>query len=178
MEDKKIAISKLSQGKIVAITVFAVVLAEICFILFFPFNSVRLSFAEINLVFQTFWTALVFVSLWYRKKGNYFLHELSMLVVMSAWLVGFSAVLTMDPLSSNPGIVSSSPVRLVMNGLHAIFSIPALAFGLWLVALWRPQSISFAVKSRRISQLLIVFWFPSYAIGVIDFLLLHTTLLG
>jgi hypothetical protein len=174
----KYAISKLSQGKIAAITILTVVVAEISFILFFPFYSVGLSFAQINLVFQTFWTALVFVSLWYRKKGNYFLHELSMLIVMSAWLVGFSAVLTMDPLSSNPGIVSSSPVRLVMNGLHAIFSIPALAFGLWLVALWRPESISFAVKSRRISQLMMIFWVPSYAIGVVDFLLLHTTLLG
>jgi hypothetical protein len=101
-----------------------------------------------------------------------------MLVVMSAWLVGFSAVLTMDPLSSNPGIVSSSPFRLATNGLHAVFSIPALAFGLWLVALWRPQSISFAIKSRRIAQLMLVFWVPSYAVGVVDFLLLHTTILG
>jgi hypothetical protein len=175
---KKYAISKLSQGKIAAITILTVVVAEISFILFFPFYSVGLSFAQINLVFQTFWTALVFVSLWYRKKCNYFLHELSMLVVMSAWLVGFSAVLTMDPLSSNPVIVSNSPIRLAMNGLHAVFSIPALAFGLWLVALWRPQSISFSIKSRRIAQLMLVFWVPSYAVGVVDFLLLHTTILG
>ena len=175
---KKYAISKLLQGKIAALTILTVVLAEICFILFFPFNSVGLSFAEINLVFQTFWTGLVFVSLWYRKKGNYFLHELSMLVIMSAWLVGFSAVLTMDPLSSNPMIISSSLVRLVMNGLHAVFSIPALVFGLWLVALWRPESMSFATKSKRIAHLMFVFWVPSYVVGVVDFLLLHTTILG
>ena len=175
---KKYVISRLSQGKIAALTILTVVLSEICFILFFPFNSVGLSFAEINLVFQTFWTGLVFVSLWYRKKGNYFLHELSMLVVMSAWLVGFSAVLTMDPLSSNPTIVSSSPIRLAMNGLHAVFSIPALFFGLWLVALWRPESTSFANKSRRIAQLMFLFWVPSYVVGVVDFLLLHTTILG
>jgi hypothetical protein len=175
---KKYALPRFSQGKIAATTILTVILAEICFILFFPFYSVGLSFAEINLVFQTFWTALVFVSLRYRKKGNYFLHELSMLVVMSAWLVGFSAVLTMDPLSSNPVIVSNSLVRLAMNGLHAIFSIPALVFGLWLVVLWRPESMSFATKSRRIAQLMLVFWVPSYVVGVVDFLLLHTALLG
>jgi uncharacterized membrane protein YozB (DUF420 family) len=175
---KKYAISKLSEGKIAAMTILTVVLSEICFILFFPFYSVGLIFAEINLVFQTFWTVLVFISLWYRKKGDYFLHELSMLVVMSAWLVGFSAVMTMDPLSNNPAIISNLPIRLAMNGLHAVFSIPALILGLWLVALWRPESMTCATKSRRIAQLMLVFWVPSYAVGVVDFLLLHTTILG
>jgi hypothetical protein len=75
-------------------------------------------------------------------------------------------------------IVSNSPIRLAMKGLHAVFSIPALAFGLWLVALWRPESMTFAAKSRRIAQLMLVFWVPSYAVGVVDFLLLHTTILG
>ena len=168
-----------SQGKIAALTIFVVVLVEVGTILFFPFLEVGLSFAEFNLIMQTFWTALVLVSMWFRIKGNYFVHEITMLVVMCAWLVGFSAVLLMDPLSSNSSqILSNSPLRLVMNSLHAIFSIPALAFGLWLVALWRPESPSFAAKSRRIALLTTVFWIPSYLVGVLDFLVLHTTFFG
>jgi uncharacterized membrane protein YozB (DUF420 family) len=156
-----------------------VILFEVGTIFFFPFYEVGLSFAQINLIMQTIWTALVLGSMWFRLKGNYFVHEILMLIVMCAWWVGFSSVLLMDPLSSSSTeIFSSSPLRLVMNSLHAIFSIPALIFGTWLVALWRPGSTSFAAKSRRIAQLTTVFWVPSYVVGVLDFLVLHTTLFG
>jgi uncharacterized membrane protein YozB (DUF420 family) len=168
-----------SQGKVVVLTILVVVLAEIGTILFFPFLQVGLSFAEFNLIMQTFWTVLVLASMWFRLKGNYFAHEITMLVVMCAWIVGFSAVLLMDPFSSSSSdILANTPLRLVMNSLHAIFSIPALVFGLWLVALWRPESTSFAAKSKRIAQLTTVFWIPSYVVGVLDFLVLHTTFFG
>ena len=176
---KRVSLRSPSQEKIAALTIVTVVLLEIGTIFFFPFYAVGLSFAEINLVMQTFWTALVLVSMWFRTKGNYFAHELTMLVVMCAWLVGFSAVLLMDPLSSSSlQLFATTPTRLVMNGLHAIFSIPALVFGLWLVVLWRPGSTSFAAKSRRLAQLTLVFWIPSYVVGVLDFLVLHTTVFG
>jgi uncharacterized membrane protein YozB (DUF420 family) len=175
---KRLTLRYPSQGKIAALTILMVILVEVGTIAFFPFSEIGLSFAEINLVMQTFWTALVLVSMWFRMKGNYFVHEITMLIVMSAWAVGLIEVLFMDPFSSSTQIFSSSTLRLVMNSLHAIFSIPALVFGLWLVALWRPGSTSFAAKSKRIAQLTIVFWAPSYVVGVLDFMLLHTTFLG
>jgi hypothetical protein len=98
---------------------------------------------------------------------------------MCVLIVGFSTVLLMGPFSSDSSqVLSSSPLRLVMNSLHGIFSIPALVFGTWLVALWRPESTSFPAKSKRIAQLTTVFWVPSYVVGVLDFLILHTTLFG
>ena len=169
----------LSQRKIVVLTILSVVFAEIGFTWFFPFYAVGLNFAQINLIMQTIWTALVFVSLGFRLKRNYFLHEITMLIVISAWIVGLSAVLMMGPLSSTSSqILSNTPVRLIMNSLHGIISVPALALGLWLVLLWRPESISFAAKSKRIAQLLPFFWILSYAVGVLDFMLLHTSFLG
>ena len=168
-----------SQGKIAALTVLTVILLEVGFMTLFPFYALGLSMAELNLIIQTFLTGLVFVSMWFRVKGNYFVHELTMLVVMCVLLVGFSAVLLMDPFSGGSSqVLSSSPLRWVMNGLHGIFSIPALVFGGWLVALWRPESTTFAAKSKRIAQLTIVFWVPSYVVGVLDFLVLHTTFFG
>ena len=168
-----------SQGKIAALTIITVVIFEVATILFFPFSAVGLSFAQLNLIMQTLWTALVLVSMYFRMKGNYFVHEITMLIVMCAWAVGFIAVLFMGPLSSSSSqIFSSSPLRLVMNSLHGIFSIPALVFGVWLVALWRPGSNSFAAKSRRIAQLIPVFWVLSYVVGVLDFVVLHTTFFG
>jgi hypothetical protein len=168
----------LSQGKIAVLTILTVILFEVVTINVFPFYDVGLSFAEINLIMQTIWTALVLASMWFRAKGDYFVHEILMLVVMCAWAVGFIAVLFMDPFSTPTEIFSSTPLRLVMNSLHGIFSIPALIFGLWLVVLWRPNSISFPAKSNRIAQLVLIFWGPSYIVGILDFLILHTTLFG
>jgi hypothetical protein len=155
-----------------------VVLFEVATMILFPFYYVGLSFAEINLIMQTIWTALVLASMWFRMKGNYFAQEITMLIVICAWAVGLIAVLLMGPFSTSTDIFSSTPLRLVMNSLHAIFSIPALFFGVWLVALWRPESTSFAAKSKRIAQLIIVFWLPSYIVGVLDFLVLHTAFFG
>jgi len=167
-----------SQGKLAVLTIIMVILFEVGFIAFFPFYEVGLSFAEINLIIQTIWTALVLVSMWFRMEGNYFVHEILMLIVMCAWAVGLISVLFMDPFSGSTQTFSSTPLRLVMNSLHAIFSIPALVFGVWLVVLWRPGSTSFAAKSRRIAQLTTVFWVPSYVVGVLDFIVLHTTFFG
>ena len=175
---KTLTLPHISQGKIAVLTIIMVILFEVATIFVFPFYAVGLSFAEINLIMQTIWTALVLVSMWFRMKGNYFVHEIIMLIVMCAWWVGFSAVLFMNPFSGSTEIFSSTPLRLVMNGLHAIFSIPALIFGTWLVVLWRPESTSFAAKSRRIAQLTTVFWVPSYVVGVLDFMVLHTTFFG
>jgi hypothetical protein len=176
---KGITLHRSSQGKIAIITIFTVVLAEVASITFFPFYSIGLSIAEINLIMQTMWTALIILSMWFRIKGNYFVHQLTMLIVVCAWIVGFSSVLLMDPFSGGSSeTFAGTPLRLVMNGLHAIFSIPALVFSAWLVALWRPQSTTFAVKSRKIALLTIAFWIPSYVVGVLDFMVLHTTIFG
>ncbi len=171
-------LSNSMQGKLAVLTVIGVVLLEVGIIFLFPFYEVGLSFAEFNLIMQTLWTVLVLVSMWFRMKGNYFMHEILMLIVMSAWAVGFTAVLFMDPLSGSTDILATTPLRLVMNALHGIFSVPALVFVLWLVLLWRPGSKAFPAKSRRIALLTAAFWVPSYVVGVLDFLLLHTTLLG
>jgi hypothetical protein len=65
-----------------------------------------------------------------------------------------------------------------MNALHGIFSVPALVFGVWLVLLWRPGSTAFPAKSRRLAQLIPIFWIVSYVVGVLDFMVLHTTIFG
>jgi hypothetical protein len=116
--------------------------------------------------------------MWFRMKSNYFVHEITMLIVIAAWWIGFSTVMLMDPFSTPTEVFSNTPLRLVMNGLHGIFSVPALIFGTWLVALWRPESTSFAGKSKRLAQLTMIFWVPSYVVGVLDFMLLHTTFFG
>ena len=145
---KKPVLLHLSQGKIAVLTIVMVILFELATMFLFPFYAVGLSSAEINLIMQTIWTALVLVSMWFRMKGNYFVHEITMLIVISAWWIGFSTVLLMDPFSSSTEVFSNTPLRLIMNSLHGIFSIPALVFGTWLVALWRPVLSCLRVHDR------------------------------
>ena len=176
---KELALGPSAQGKLAVFTVIVAVLGQFAAMAFLPFYEFGLSVAEFNLILQTFWTSFVLMSMWWRMKGNYFVHEVTMLIVMCETLVGFSVVLLMDPMSfSSMAVLASTPIRLVMNFFHVIFSIPALVFGTWLVAIWRPGSTTYPAKSRRIAQLTAVLWVLSYAVGVLDFLLLHTTVFG
>jgi len=181
MEKKKMktpSLPQTKQGKIAVLTIIIVILFELATMFLFPFYAVGLSSAQINLVMQTIWTSLVFVSMWLRTKNNYFAHQISMLIVIAAWWVGVSFVLLMDPFSTSTETFTNTPIRLVMNALHGIFSVPALIFGTWLVAIWRPESATFPAKSKRLSQLTLLFWIPSYVVGIVDFMLLHTTIFG
>ncbi len=167
----------ISQGKIaslVIITVFSVMFGAIFLI---PLFDISMGVHEINLIMQTLWTTLVVASMWFRKKGNYFVHAIIMIIVVVAMLVSFSSVIFMDPPDGNSmGVYFNSIPYFVVFMAHAFLSIPAIAFGTWLVALWRPKSTAFAAKSKRIAQLAGTFWVMSYVAGVLGYMWLHTTL--
>jgi len=176
---KDMSWSSSAQRRIAVFTVVVAVLAEIAAMAFIPFYDLGLSVSEFNMILQTFWLSFVLMSMWWRRKGNYFVHEITMLIVMCETLVGFSAVLLMDPMSfSSMAVLANTPTRLVMNFFHVIFSVPALVFGTWLVVIWRPNSTTYPAKSRRIAQLTAILWVLSYVVGAVDFLMLHTALFG
>ena len=135
--------------------------------------------AELNLVMQTFWTALILVSMWFRKKGNYLVHGIIMIVVVGATLISFSSVLLMTPpTGSSMDVYFSSPLKMTEFISHAVLSIPAIFFGVWLIALWRPRSMSFAAKSKRIAQTTSILWILSYVAGVLGFVADYTAFFG
>ncbi len=127
--------------------------------------------AEINLFMQTMWTALILVSMWFRQRGNYLAHGIIMTVVVGATLASFSMVLLMTPPSSGSmAVYFSSPVKIAEFVSHAVLSIPAIFFGVWLVALWRPRSTSFAARSEKIAKATAILWVLSYVAGVLGFI--------
>jgi len=142
-------------------------------------NQVPLSFREINLLIQTLWLSLLLVSMWFRKKGNFLVHGVLMVLVVTVTLVSFSGVLLMSPPNTaSMGEYFGSPVDVAVFLAHGIFSIPAVAFGVWLVALWRFNSSTFPAKSNRAAHLTMVFWVLSYVVGVLDFVFIRANLLG
>jgi len=137
-------------------------------------SQVPLSFRDINMIMQTLWLMLLLAGMWFRRKGNYFLHGILTILVVSITVVGFLGVLVMSPMSNNSmDEYLDSPVDLAIFFGHAVFSFPALAFGVWVVLLWRPNSAAFPAKSRKIAYLMTVFWVLSYVVGVLDFVLLR-----
>ena len=166
-------------GKKIVVGVFTVLLLGMAFValVFFFSNEVGLSDAQINLIIQSYWIGLIVASMGFRKAGNYFVHGVVMAVVVIATVVGFSLVLLMSP-PSGGSMVSyfTSPLKVVEMVTHSVFSIPAIAFGLWSVAIWRPNSATFPKKSRRIVQLTAILWTLSYVAGVLGYVADYTPL--
>lgn len=140
-----------------------------------------LSNAEINMIMQSVWMSLILASVWFRKIDNYFVHGFIMSAVVIATLVSFASVLMMwtpaDSVNTST-VYFSSPVKIAEFIAHGIFSIPALVFGGWFIALWRPNSTTFPDRSKRVVKLLLIMWILSYIAGVVGYLIDYTTLFG
>ncbi len=174
---KKSRMSRSLQGRTTILAM--IVIVSLAWVGAFALTYSGMSSHEINLAMQTFWTTLVMLSMWFRAKGNYFVHEISMILVVFSALISFTGVLLMTPPGSKSiDVYFNSPLNLAAFLAHAIFSIPALFFGTWLIALWRPGSESFADKSRKIAKLTTVSWILSYLAGVFSFLVYHTSIFG
>ena len=134
-----------------------------------------MSFPEINFALQTVFLVVVLVSMAFRMKGNYLVHGVTMIVAVAAELIGFFATLGLTAGSSTQYLISPS-LHLGVFGTHAFFGLSTFISGIWLVALWRPQSTTFPAKSKRIAQATTILWVSSYVVGLILFVVLNTTL--
>ncbi len=140
-------------------------------------SQVPLSFRDINVIMQSLWMALLLLSMWFRLKGNYLVHGILVIVVVAITIMGFLGVLAMSPMdNSSMTEYFGSPLAVAVFLAHAVFSFPALLFGVWLIALWRPSSVTFQAKSKNVAWLLIVFWVLSYIVGILDYAVLRAML--
>ncbi len=168
-------------GKKLVVGVFTVLVLGIAFVALMSFfsNEIGLSDAQINLIIQSYWIGLIVASMGFRKTGNYFVHGVIMVVVVIATVVGFSMVLFMSPPSGGSmDAYLNSPLKVAEIVAHSVLSIPAIAFGVWFVAIWRPNSATFSAKSKRIAQLTAILWVLSYLAGVLGYIADYTPLFG
>lgn len=178
---KKLAQRYPIAGKKLVIGIFTFLLLGMGFlaIIFFFWNAVGLSDAQINLIIQSYWIGLIVASMGFRKVDNYFVHGVVLAVVVIATVVGFSLVMLMSPpIGGSMGSYFTSPLKVAEIVAHSVLSIPAIAFGVWSVAIWRPNSSTFPVKSRRIVNLAVILWVLSYAAGVLGYIADYTPLFG
>ncbi len=178
---KKLAQRYPIAGKKLVIGIFTFLLLGMGFlaIIFFFWNAVGLSDAQINLIIQSYWIGLIVASMGFRKVDNYFVHGVVLAIVVIATVVGFSLVMLMSPpIGGSMGSYFTSPLKVAEIVAHSVLSIPAIAFGVWSVVIWRPNSSTFPVKSRRIVNLAVILWVLSYAAGVLGYIADYTPLFG
>ncbi len=128
-----------------------------------------------NLVTQAVLLGIVLVSMVFRMKGKYLVHEITMIAVVAVTIIG-TCVITATTPASESQILWSTPLHSAVVGTHMIVAIATLVFGVWLVALWRPHSTTFAAKSKRQAQITTILWILTFVVGVVVYVTLHTTL--
>jgi hypothetical protein len=172
---------RLSEGKLAVLAiavVFALMIGVIAALAYFS-SSISSSYHAINLAMQTLWTSLVLLSMWFRRKGNMLLHGVTLIVVVCATLVTFSSVLVMTPPNdSSMELYFNEPMHIFAFVSHGVLSLPAIAFAVWMVLLWRPNSATFAAKTARLAQATWILWVLSYFAGILSFLALYTNFFG
>jgi uncharacterized membrane protein YozB (DUF420 family) len=161
-----------------ALTVLLVLLGAAAVTSFF-WVEIGLSDAQVNLIMQSLWTSLIVASMGFRKVGNHFVHGVLITIVVVATVAGFSMVIFMSPPSGGSvDAYFTSPLKVAEVVAHSVLSVPAIAFGVWLVALWRPNSTTFPAKSRRIANWTAILWVLSYVAGVLGYVADYTPLFG
>jgi hypothetical protein len=142
--------------------------------------NMGLSTTETNMIMQTVWLSLLLVSLGFRKIGKHFIYGFLMAAVIIATLISFSSVIAMwSPSdSSSMSTYVSSPLKIAEFIAHGVLSLPALALGVWFIALWRPNATTDSTKINKIVKLMMILWILSYIAGIVGYVLDYTTLLG
>ncbi|MDR2203398.1 MAG: hypothetical protein LBE76_03690 [Nitrososphaerota archaeon] len=172
--------SSLTKKVILAVIIVSVVVSAAIVVPSFWMN-LGLSNAEGNMIMQSIWFSLILASVWFRKTGNYFVHGILMTAVVICTLIGFASVIAMwSPADSSHMelVYFSSFDKIAEFVVHGVFSIPALVFGCWFIALWRLNSVTFPNRSKLIVKLLVIMWALSYIVGVLGYIIDYTTLLG
>ena len=111
--------------------------------------------------------------MYFRAKGNFFVHGVTMIGAVVAQLVGFITVIALTP-SSAMEPITSVPLNMNIFAVHAFFGVASIASGFVLIALWRPNSTTFAVKSKRIAQVTGLLWVITFVIGIVLGITVHS----
>lgn len=97
-------------------------------------NQVPLSVLDINSIMQSLWMSLLLVNMWFRRKGNYFMHSILAIAVVSITIISCLGVLILSSMNSNSmNEYFASTVEVALLSAHSIVLFPVSAFG---VGLW------------------------------------------
>ena len=131
---------------------------------------------DLNLLLQIATLVIIFVSLFYKKKGNVKLHGLTLDNALIFPVI--SLVLVMGPSFSRSYTFFSNETGIPgvqTMWLHAIPGGIALLLGIILVALWaiHPSNIAPCYKRKRIMDVTLLLWVISLLFGIAAYILFY-----
>ena len=130
----------------------------------------------LNMLAQIFTLIIIFVSLYFKKKGNIKLHGTSMGIAAILHLLTF--LLVMGPIFAENFSFFSSEMGLPLvqtTWLHAIPGAIALILAIFLVVIWavKVSNITGCYKRKRIMDITLLFWLFSLFFGIITYVLIY-----
>ena len=136
----------------------------------------RFLYNDLNLLTQVITLLIIFLSLYYKKKGKVKLHGATIGIAVILHTLTF--VLVMGPIfSQNFGFFSTeTSLSLVqITWLHAVPGAIALILAIFLVAIWAVQSskVDGCYARKRIMDVTIVLWVFSLVFGIATYILIY-----
>jgi hypothetical protein len=136
----------------------------------------RFLHTDLNLVLQITILAILFVSLFYKRKTKFKAHGVTMGLGVILQILAF--ILVMGPTFFNnlDFFYSEASVPAVQTTwIHAVPGAIALLLGIFLVARWavKTSNVTGCYKLKRIMDVTIVLWILSLVFGIATYVLFY-----
>lgn len=146
------------------------------FLLAIGLGHPRFLHTDLNLLLQIITLAIIFVSLFYKKKGKLKMHGATMGLAVILHVLSF--VLVMGPALFNyyEFFSTSTAISAVQTAwVHAIPGAVALLLGVVLVARWavHASNVADCYKWKRVMDVTLLLWLFSLAFGIATYVLFY-----
>lgn len=136
----------------------------------------RFIHTDLNLVLQIIILAIIFVSLFYKRKTKFKAHGATMGLAVILQILAF--ILVMGPTFFNniDFFSTETSIPAVQTAwIHAVPGTIALLLGIFLVARWavKASNVAGCYKRKRIMDITIVLWIFSLVFGIVTYVLFY-----
>ncbi|PVX24348.1 MAG: hypothetical protein CW691_08040 [Candidatus Bathyarchaeum sp.] len=136
----------------------------------------RFVHTDLNMLTQILTLIIIFVSLYYKKKGKLKHHGATMGIAVIVHILTF--VLVMGPIFSESFAFFSSEIDLALvqtTWLHVVPGTIAIILAIFLVVKWAINASNTAgcYKLKRIMDITLLLWLFSLAFGIATYILIY-----
>lgn len=131
---------------------------------------------DLNLLLQIATLAIIFISLFFKKKGKVKIHGSIMGVAITLHVVSLLVVMGPSLSQSFKFFSNETGIPGVQTmWLHAIPGAIALLLGIVLVGLWaiHPSNVTPCYKRKRVMDVTLLLWVISLVLGLLTYLLFY-----
>jgi uncharacterized membrane protein YozB (DUF420 family) len=131
---------------------------------------------DLNLLIQILTLAIIFVSIYYKKKGKLKHHGATMGIAVILHIL--TVVSVMGPIFSQSFTFFSTQTGLALVQavwLHAIPGAIAILLAILLIVMWaiQPSNTAACYKRKRIMDVTLVLWVFSLVFGIVTYALIY-----